>query len=410
VQKLDAATQSLYRELAMKRISKNLARHDNGTYYLDIKRGGRQIRRSLDTANQRETKRRLKVELERIEGESTTETRNVPIASAEFEELKALITKLQLNGSHVGPTQTRIERPAFAEAIENHFPTINTESPRTLALYLTQKRKLLRLCKNWDEFDPARIWGAAQRELRQSVRKRPDGWTHSVNNGASSLNMLVHYQRNFCAWLKIRGWLDPAVEHSLNQLKLLRVSARRMEPPTAEEMAALIAQIKAENYSYGAFVAFLAYTGCRVGEALGARWEDWSDDQENPKFTFREKGRITRTINLTAQANDLLKEIRARGGIKPANKDPKWKNGIFPFGDSRINKTQRLLKKRASALELPTTFFHSLRHYFACQCIMSGLGEYTVARLIGDTVEMVRMHYGHLRSDHVRDEVKKIKV
>jgi integrase len=393
----------------MKRIGKNLARHDNGTYYLDIKRGGRQIRRSLDTANRREAKRRLKVELERLEKESTNHGQGAPIASPEFEELKALIN-LHLNGNQTAPKQAQLQRPAFAEAIENHFPTMNTDSPRTLASYLTQKRKLLKLCKNWDEFDPAKIWGIAQRELRHSVRKRPDGWTHSANNGASSLNMLVHYQRNFCAWLKIRGWLDAVAEHSLNQLKLLRVSARRMEPPTVEEMATLIAQIKAENCSCGAFAAFLAYTGCRVGGALDAKWEDWSDDCENPKFTFREKGRTTRTINLTAQANDLLKEIRARGGIKPANKDPKWINRIFPFGDSRINKTQRLLRKWASGLELPTTSFHSLRHYFASQCIMSGLGEYTVAQLIGDTVEMVRMHYGHLRSDHVRDEVRKIKV
>jgi hypothetical protein len=57
-------------EQAMKRVSQNLARHENGTYYLDIKRGGRQIRRSLETSNQREAKRRLKAELRRLTGES----------------------------------------------------------------------------------------------------------------------------------------------------------------------------------------------------------------------------------------------------------------------------------------------------------------------------------------------------
>jgi len=387
-----------------------LARHENGTYYLDIKRGGRQIRRSLETSNQREAKRRPKTELRRLTGESGNQAQSMPIASAEFAELKALISNLHLNGNQTEPKQVQHQKPTFAETVESHFPTIITDSPGTRAYYLTQKRRVLRLCKNWDEFDPARIWGAAQRELRENLRERPDGWTHARNYGASSLNMLVHYLRNLCEWLKIRAWLDSAAGHSLNQLKLLRVNPRRMEPPTVEEMTTLIAQIKAENYACGAFIAFLAYTGCRAGGALDAKWVDWSDDPANPKFTFREKGRYTRTIDLTPQANDLLKEIRSLGRITPANRDPKWKNRIFPFGDHRINKTQSLLKKWACGLELPTTFFHSLRHYFASQCIMSGLGEYTVAQLIGDTVEMVRMHYGHLRSDHVRDEVRKIKV
>jgi len=48
-----------------------------------------------------------------------------------------------------------------------------------------------------------------------------------------------------------------------------------MEPPTEREMATLIAQIKAEDYSYGVFTAFLAYTGCRLAGALNARWSDW---------------------------------------------------------------------------------------------------------------------------------------
>ena len=124
----------------MKRVSKNLACHDNGTFYLDIKRGGRQIRRSLDTANRREAKRRLKVELERLEEESTDHGQSAPIASPEFEELKALIN-LHLNGNQTAPKQAQLERPAFAEAIESHFPTINTDSLRTLALYLNPKEK-----------------------------------------------------------------------------------------------------------------------------------------------------------------------------------------------------------------------------------------------------------------------------
>jgi hypothetical protein len=111
-------------EQAMKRVSQNLARHENGTYYLDIKRGGRQIRRSLETSNQREAKRRLKAELRRLTGESGNQAQSMPIASAEFAELKALISNLHLNGNQTEPKQVQHQKPTFAETVESHFPTI----------------------------------------------------------------------------------------------------------------------------------------------------------------------------------------------------------------------------------------------------------------------------------------------
>ena len=111
---------------------------------------------------------------------------------------------------------------------------------------------------------------------------------------------------------------------------------------------------------------------------------------------------------LTAQASGILRAIKESGEIKPANCDPKWRGRIFPLGDSRKNKAQRLLNKWAEEMELPTAFFHSLRHYFASRALMSGVGEYTVANLVGDSVAMVRQHYGHLRADHIDAEVKKI--
>jgi hypothetical protein len=55
----------------MRRVSRNLGLHENGTYYLDIKRHGRLIRRSLDTKNRREAKRRLKAELAKLNAQRT---------------------------------------------------------------------------------------------------------------------------------------------------------------------------------------------------------------------------------------------------------------------------------------------------------------------------------------------------
>jgi hypothetical protein len=299
----------------MRRIQRNLALHPNGTYYLEMRCQGRQIRRSLETSNRREAKTRLRTELAKLKGERTEEPLRQPSSPSELEEVKALLSSLLAERTATNPIA---ERPSFSAAVEDHLGTIMADSKRTKEQYLTQKRKVLRLGRGWEHFDPAKIWTQVQEELRVSTRNRNSGWTHAPNHGASSLNMLVHYLRHLGSWLEVRGWLDPAAKHSLAQLKILKVNARRMEPPTEGEMATLIAQIKAEDYSYGAFIAFLAYTGCRMAGGLNALWSDWVDHPERPRFTFREKRRTTRTVDLTEQANALLIEIRSRGGIRAA--------------------------------------------------------------------------------------------
>jgi integrase len=389
----------------MKRVQRNLARHTNGTYYLDIRWQGRQIRRSLETSNRREARARLRQELARLKTENSAEPSGKPEKDPELQELKSLISELLAKQISPAP---KSHRPSFSGAVQSHFETLVTDSKRTKEHYATQRNKLLRLCPDWEDFDPARLWTQVQDELRQRAKNPKPNWTHAANDGASSLNMLVHYLRHFASWLEVRQWLDPAAKHSLEQLKLLKVNARRMEPPTENEMATLIAQIKAEDYSSGAFIAFLAYTGCRKAGGLNAHWSDWVDDDRKPTFTFREKGRTTRTVDLTEQGNLLLKELRSRGGIRPTKGYKQAENRIFPLGNSRIKRAQDVLKKWADAFELPTSFFHSFRHYFASRCLMCGVDEYTVAALLGDTVEMIRKHYGHLRSDHIQSEIKRV--
>ena len=57
----------------MRRVQRNLALYPNGSNYLDIRWQGRQVRRSLETANRREAKARLRVELAKLVGQNVEE-------------------------------------------------------------------------------------------------------------------------------------------------------------------------------------------------------------------------------------------------------------------------------------------------------------------------------------------------
>lgn len=52
--------------------------------------------------------------------------------------------------------------------------------------------------------------------------------------------------------------------------------------------------------------------------------------------------------------------------------------------------------------------YHTLRHTFASQAVMRGVDLYTVAQLLGDSLQMVETTYAHLSPDHKRAAIAKL--
>lgn len=52
--------------------------------------------------------------------------------------------------------------------------------------------------------------------------------------------------------------------------------------------------------------------------------------------------------------------------------------------------------------------FHTLRHTFASQAVMRGVDLYTVAQLLGDSLQMVETTYAHLSPDHKKAAIAKL--
>lgn len=52
--------------------------------------------------------------------------------------------------------------------------------------------------------------------------------------------------------------------------------------------------------------------------------------------------------------------------------------------------------------------YHTLRHTFASHAVMRGVDLYTVAQLLGDSLQMVEQTYAHLSPDHKRAAIQKM--
>jgi len=142
-------------------------------------------------------------------------------------------------------------------------------------------------------------------------------------------------------------------------------------------------------------------TGCRVGEAMAARWDDidlsagkWT----KPGSTTKQK--TDHEVPLSAVAKHLFVERQRRT------------NGMWVFpADSRpghrvaVQKSWRALCKAAKISGLR---IHDLRHSFASQLVSSGASLPLVGSLLGHSNPVTTHRYAHLFDDPQRAAVERV--
>ncbi len=140
---------------------------------------------------------------------------------------------------------------------------------------------------------------------------------------------------------------------------------------------------------------FLAYSGCRRGEALGMRWGDIDFAQNHFVVTGGETGTKNhdeRVVPLFPALRQFLEEYKQTfpPDVKPTDK-------LFTIASAK--------KAMASACRnasLPHFTHHHLRHFFCSNAIEAGIDFKTIAGWLGhkDGGVLVARTYGHLRDEH----------
>jgi integrase len=343
----------------MKRIARNLFKHQNGTYYTLSRINGKQVKRSLGTADKSLAKQLLK--------------------------------KARLGGGLVSPwvqaapvPSSNSSRPNFVDALELHEAHCAFASPKTSLNLRTRKRTVLRFCKTWRDFHPVEIWNKFNAE----------GWT-------AAQNQLRWFLRSFTQYCLEREWLSAAEVSGKIPRKL--VSSRRVKIPPPQLVSDLLKMCEAEHKEIGQFIRFIAYTGVRLTGARFIRWEDI--DLSVPEYTMVMKGGARATIPLLPEAANLLQSRWVAAG-KP-------KRGlVFEMGDCRIKKARRILRKYSVGLGLDLSYPHALRHAFASVAFASGLSAGEVAKMLGhrDGGQLALAVYGHVIPSQLKSKVNALRI
>ena len=195
------------------------------------------------------------------------------------------------------------------------------------------------------------------------------------------------------------------------QLKEKPAAKRR--PFTREHFGALLAAVTAETTKnaplFRFYLRFLALTGAREKEALAVRWADVDFERETVTIGSGgvAKNHQERDVDFSPGLRLLLREMQASRPPDNSWLFPSPQRGSKDIPAQSLRESLLLVREKA---KLPTAGFHSLRHFFASECVMAGLDYMTVASWLGhqDGGILVGKVYGHLNDTHKKAAAEKL--
>lgn len=205
---------------------------------------------------------------------------------------------------------------------------------------------------------------------------------YTLNRKLSAINSFF----DFC---HRQNWIDdkPHVKHS----KLSKSLPKFLE---YEFILNRLEQIKADNWiglRDKAFILFLYASGCRVSEALEARYSDIEDGWLKIRWA---KGEKERMVPIAPKAIEAIDKYLASRSFRS---DYLWLN----YKGSKLS--------RITAFKITLSILgvspHVLRHSFATSLVVGGADLVVVQELLGHSSIGTTQIYTHIKKQNLRDTV-----
>ncbi|QEL17661.1 tyrosine-type recombinase/integrase [Limnoglobus roseus] len=204
------------------------------------------------------------------------------------------------------------------------------------------------------------------------------------------------------SWADEQGVLSPT---PLRSLKAGRAN-RRTRVLSPDELAQILAAVR--DTPFKRFMRAMLETGCRPSEVARVRAEHvdlaagvW----RLPEHKTAKKTHKPRVVYLTPAMVELSRTLAAEQPDGPLFRGPRKKT---PFTRQAIR--CRFIRLRAKLPHLKHFVCYNVRHTYATNALVNGVGVAQVAELLGHTsTEMVSSTYGHLAEQvqHMRDAARK---
>ncbi|MBK1875592.1 tyrosine-type recombinase/integrase [Pelagicoccus mobilis] len=355
----------------MKKVAECLYLNESsGTYFALVKRGGKQIRRSLKTQDRKLAERRLK-KFRANAGKLTTKVEDRKML---FEELA--MRWLKITNAPLKPsTALRYER--CVARLEEVFRGLGVAKVNRMD------------CERW-----------------ATVRSKSVG-ARSFNYELQVLKRIFDYAIDIGIVLS-----NPA-----ESLKPIKQRKKAIVVPSMTEFETLVSTLeqmaKKDKRVRPAIslVRLLAFSGMRVGEATRIVWGEI--DFERELFTVSggdigTKNGESRVVPLFPVMRGFLEEMIETGAVVGSVSKRSGGPIAVPKPTSRIIRIDSAKKALATACRkagLPKFGHHCMRHFFVSNAIEKSIDFKVIAEWVGhnDGGKLVSETYGHLRNSHSRE-------
>ncbi|MBI3852580.1 MAG: site-specific integrase [Verrucomicrobia bacterium] len=316
------------------------------------------------------------------------------------------VAKLRLGDFHKEERKRADAHKAVARGKMTFGAALETYRERLKGDYSLKERsktfreeRITALLKSWPELD--------QTDVAQISKADCLAWAARFGNTASpsAFNNTVG---TFKLVLDIPVEAGARYDNPGTHIKRRKIRQKVLHLPSQDKFPELVATIRKADGAWGRkcadLVEFLAYSGCRKGEA--ARIEGQHCSFEKAEITVLgdpvtgTKNWEIRRVPMIPDMRRLLDRINSERGEKEFSATPLM----------RVQECQGAINTACKKLGIARFTHHDLRHLFATRCIESGVDIPTVSRWLGhkDGGALAMKTYGHLRDQHSANMAQKV--
>jgi integrase len=262
-----------------------------------------------------------------------------------------------------------------------------------------RNRMVRSIFKTWAELSTMTPKQVTEGAVRGWASRYSDEYSGtSFNNGIDTLHSI--FESAVKSGMIVR---NPVNREEIGKRKPCQ---KKLELPNREQFEQIVKEVRTSGFPFasitGDLVEFLAYSGCRIDEAINVKWSDVQDGRiwiHGDKATGT-KGNESRRIPVIPPMVKLLKQIKDR---------PQYRKER----DGYVLQIQECLESLETACErvgVKKLTHHDLRHLFATRVIESGVDIPTLSHWLGhkDGGALAMKTYGHLRDEHSAEMARKV--
>ncbi len=314
------------------------------------------------------------------------------------------VAKLRLSDFHKEERQRAAAHSAvargkmvFAQALETYRERLAGDHSLKDRSKVYREERISALLRSWPELEATDVAQISKADcLSWAARFGQKASPSAFNNTVGTLKLV----------LDIAVEAGARYDNPVVQVKRKKIRQKLLHLPSQDQFLKLVETIRNADGGYGDrcadLVEFLAYSGCRKGEAARVNGRDC--DFEKSELTILgdpatgTKNWEIRRVPMIPDMRRLLERIRKEREEFAAN----------PI--MRVHECQGAINTACKTLGVARFTHHDLRHLFATRCIESGVDIPTVSRWLGhkDGGALAMKTYGHLRDQHSANMAQKV--